>query len=256
VRRPAPLPPSGYRSHRGLASTHHCAPPSSRAFRLPFKVSQAIRRILLVEFTLSDLGLANGSLRSSEPPFAPVCETPSHPLMGLDSAPEYDPRQTADRQHPLLEFFDPSALEASGSDRHRVCLARLCYAFRLSQPLDVFFLPKPSRFYFTPETPLGFSLQRFVPPAWPPGPLGPTAPLDVVRTRASRTTERPSRLRLPADSWQAPDHMTRTWCSGARHTLALAPTGSRICPQGPAQTQKPPRFTVALENILVHSGDG
>jgi hypothetical protein len=66
--------------------------------------------------------------------------------MGLGSASEYDPRQTAVEQHPLLRFFDPSTHLATGSDLHRVCLARLRYAFRLSQPPGVLFLPWPSGF--------------------------------------------------------------------------------------------------------------
>jgi hypothetical protein len=37
----------------------------------------------------------------------------------------------------------PTALEATGSDLHRVCLARLRCVFRLFLPPDAFFLPKP-----------------------------------------------------------------------------------------------------------------
>jgi hypothetical protein len=36
----------------------------------------------------------------------------------------------------------PTTLEESGSDLHRLCLARLCCAFRLSQPLDAFIPPE------------------------------------------------------------------------------------------------------------------
>jgi hypothetical protein len=52
-------------------------------------------------------------------------------------------------------------LEATGSDQHRVCLTRLCCAFRLSQPRDALFLPQPFWLCFTPVTPSGFPLQRF-----------------------------------------------------------------------------------------------
>jgi hypothetical protein len=45
-----------------------------------------------------------------------------------------------------MGFWDPSTLAALGSDLHRVCLTRLCCAFRLSQPLDALFLPVPSGF--------------------------------------------------------------------------------------------------------------
>jgi hypothetical protein len=62
-----------------------------------------------------------------------------------------------------VRFVPPSTFEAPGSDLHRVCLTRLCDAFRLSQPPGVFFLPEPYRLCFASVTPLGFSLQRFVP---------------------------------------------------------------------------------------------
>jgi hypothetical protein len=93
------------------------------------------------------------------------------------------------RQHPLIGFGGPSTHEASESDPHRVCLARLCYAYRFSQPLDVSFRPTPVRFYFTPVTPLGFSLQRFVPLTKPPMPFGVAAPPGVVRTVEPQTMD-------------------------------------------------------------------
>jgi hypothetical protein len=49
----------------------------------------------------------------------------------------------------------PTALTEAGSDLRRVCLPRLCCAFRLSQPLDALFRPQPFRLYFMPVTPLG-----------------------------------------------------------------------------------------------------
>jgi hypothetical protein len=73
------------------------------------------------------------------------------------------PARTAAEAAPLLRFVPPSTHQATGSDLHRVCLTRLCDAFRLSQPLGVSFLPEPFRPCFVPVTPLGFALQRFVP---------------------------------------------------------------------------------------------
>jgi hypothetical protein len=45
---------------------------------------------------------------------------------------------------PLLRFIAPSASSVAGSDLHRDCLPRLCYVFRLSQPLDVLLPPQRS----------------------------------------------------------------------------------------------------------------
>jgi hypothetical protein len=55
----------------------------------------------------------------------------------------------------------PTTLSEADSDPHRVCLARLCCAFRFSQPLDALFRPQPFRPCFMPVTPLGFHFQRF-----------------------------------------------------------------------------------------------
>jgi hypothetical protein len=55
-----------------------------------------------------------------------------------------------------MRFCDPPAYEATGSDQHRVCLARLCCTCRLSQPLGALFRPKPFRPCFMPVTLLGF----------------------------------------------------------------------------------------------------
>jgi hypothetical protein len=41
----------------------------------------------------------------------------------------------------LLGFLAPTAHEVTGSDLHRVCLTRLCSAFRLSRPLDALLPP-------------------------------------------------------------------------------------------------------------------
>jgi hypothetical protein len=71
--------------------------------------------------------------------------------------------------HRLLErtqaashgVLHPTTLAEAGSDQHRVCLTRLCCAFRLSQPLDALFRLQPLRPCFMPVTPLGFCFQRF-----------------------------------------------------------------------------------------------
>jgi hypothetical protein len=69
-----------------------------------------------------------------------------------------------------MRFRAPSAHQATGSDLHRDCLTRLCCAYRLSQPPDALFLPRPFQLCFTLVAPLGFALQRFVPPAKPAWP--------------------------------------------------------------------------------------
>jgi len=82
---------------------------------------------------------------------------------------------------PLMRFRAPSAHRATGSDLHRGCLARLCCAFRLSQPPDALFLPRPFQLCFTLVAPLGFALQRFVPPAKPTWSSDQTSPPGVVQ---------------------------------------------------------------------------
>jgi hypothetical protein len=57
----------------------------------------------------------------------------------------------------------PSTHEESSSDLHRVYLARLCYAFRLSQPLDALFRPNPFSPCFMRVAPLGFQLSEVFP---------------------------------------------------------------------------------------------
>jgi hypothetical protein len=56
--------------------------------------------------------------------------------------------------------FAPTAHEVAGSDQHRDCLSRLCCVFRLSQPLDASFPPKPCQPCFMLAALMGFSLQR------------------------------------------------------------------------------------------------
>jgi hypothetical protein len=82
---------------------------------------------------------------------------------------------------PLMRFGAPSALQATGSDLHRVCLTRLCCAYKLSQPLDALLLPRPFWPCFMPVAPLGFALQRFVPPAEPTWPSDQSSPPGVVQ---------------------------------------------------------------------------
>jgi hypothetical protein len=49
---------------------------------------------------------------------------------------------------PLMRLIGPTTLEATGSDQHRVCLARLCSTFRLSQPPGASFrLHRPALFH-------------------------------------------------------------------------------------------------------------
>ena len=56
---------------------------------------------------------------------------------------------------------DPSTLEETDSDLHRAYLTQLCYAYRLSQPLDALFRLQPFSPCFMRVTPLGFRFQRF-----------------------------------------------------------------------------------------------
>jgi hypothetical protein len=73
----------------------------------------------------------------------------------------HTPHEAAVRdRHTLLGSFAPTAHQVTGSDRHRAYLARLCCVFRLSQPLDASFPPRPCRSCFVPAALLGFALQR------------------------------------------------------------------------------------------------
>jgi hypothetical protein len=60
-----------------------------------------------------------------------------------------------------LGVLRPTTLTEAGSDLHRVCLTRLCSAFRFSQPLDALLRPRPFRPCFMPVAPLSFCFQRF-----------------------------------------------------------------------------------------------
>jgi hypothetical protein len=74
--------------------------------------------------------------------------------------------------HRLLErtlaafhgVLHPTTLTEAGSDLHRVCLTRLCSAYRLSQPLDALLRLRLFRPCFMPVAPMGFHFQRLSPP--------------------------------------------------------------------------------------------
>jgi hypothetical protein len=80
---------------------------------------------------------------------------PLHPLLLLASRSEFKSsllarpccgrRIACGRYEPPFHGIDClTTLESANSDLHRVYLARLCYVFRFSQPLDVSFRPHPS----------------------------------------------------------------------------------------------------------------
>jgi hypothetical protein len=81
----------------------------------------------------------------------------------VESQPERLPRphETADCRRSSHGVWCPSTPPEASSDQHRVCLTRLCCAFRLFQPLDALFRSQPSRPCFMSVTPLGFHFQRF-----------------------------------------------------------------------------------------------
>jgi hypothetical protein len=85
--------------------------------------------------------------------------------------PEYPGHET-DSHEVLFPF---SALE-QGSDQHRAYLTRLCYALRLSQPLNVLFRPAPFQPCFMLVALLGFFPSE-ASPRWNPERLSTPAPL-------------------------------------------------------------------------------
>jgi hypothetical protein len=92
-----------------------------------------------------------------------------------------------------------------GSDLRRVCLTRLRGAFRLSQPPDASFPPRPCRSCFIPAALLGFALQRVSLPNRRRCLSTPPAPLDVVvDVRAWRSSEPAPFLRRRVFSIAAP----------------------------------------------------
>jgi hypothetical protein len=60
-----------------------------------------------------------------------------------------------------MGFCGPTTLEATDSDQHQIYLTWLCCAYRLSQPPDALFRPKPFPPCFMRVTPLSFYFQRF-----------------------------------------------------------------------------------------------
>jgi hypothetical protein len=84
------------------------------------------------------------------------------------------------KQLPLMRFSSPTTPKETGSDLHRVCLARLRCAFRFSQPLDALFLPRPFRLCFAPVTSLGFTPSEVFPPPKPVQSFGVPVPLVVI----------------------------------------------------------------------------
>jgi hypothetical protein len=96
----------------------------------------------------------------------------ARPLMPLASRSEFTFEPTVHRparpksrmrRTPSMRFSALRRLRNAGSDPRRVCLARLCCAFRFSQPLDALFHPPSFRPYFMPVTPLGFLAFREFP---------------------------------------------------------------------------------------------
>jgi len=57
--------------------------------------------------------------------------------------------------------WHPTTRTAASSDLHRVCLTRLCSAYRFSQPPDALLRLQPLRLCFMPVAPVGFGFQRF-----------------------------------------------------------------------------------------------
>jgi hypothetical protein len=67
-------------------------------------------------------------------------------------------------ERPFHGVSSPTTYTSVGRDQRRAYHTRLRYASRLSQPLDVFVLPTPSRPYFMPNPFMGFCFQRVPPP--------------------------------------------------------------------------------------------
>jgi len=94
-----------------------------------------------------------------------------HPLMPLLSCSEYylnAPFAAQLPKQPKSETSfhgvgDPTTYEEKGSDLCRAYLTRLCFVFRLSQPLDALFRLYPFPPCFMRVTSMGFRLQRVSP---------------------------------------------------------------------------------------------
>jgi hypothetical protein len=150
--------------------------------------------------------------------------------------------------HPLIGSDGPSTHEASESDLHRVCLARLRDAYRFSQPRGVSFLPKPFRFCFTPVTPMGFSLQRFAPPTQPPMPSGLAAPPGVIRTVEPQTMDNAAVDGRPPATTQPP-YATRSRDVPAPVHLGSGCDRVQGGSQRPGSARRPCALSCALRGI-------
>jgi hypothetical protein len=142
-----------------------------------------------------------------------------------------------------MGFCGPSTHTETGSDLHRNYLNRLCCAFRLSQPLDALFRPRPLRPCFMPVTPLGFDLQRFSLPGSDPR-LSARAALHAVPN--GRVRRLPGRLD-PRPRLRGFAHPRSPYPQGGvtRYLLAdplMVFTSSRFAPTRPRPraSTKPP----------------
>lgn len=139
------------------------------------------------------------------------------------------PREAAS----LMRFLSPLTHQVSSSDQHRVCLARLCCAYGLSQPPGALFRPTPFRLCFTPVAPVGFSLQRF---SLPCGRSNLSADLPLL-TLSGSLIEAP-RLRLSSASGRRPSSRIPRRSdvdpvrSGARSSGPEMPSRRRVIPPG------------------------
>jgi hypothetical protein len=107
------------------------------------------------------------------------------------------PPKRPDTTTPSPGVSRPTTHEARGSDLCRVCLTRLCGAFRFSQPLDALLRLQPFRPCFVPVAPLGFRLQRF-------SPCGSEAHLPVDPALLAVTRPRPKTRARPTPRIFAP----------------------------------------------------
>lgn len=128
--------------------------------------------------------------------------------LGLGSAPEYDPDDSCLRPEgerlALLGFSAPIAPLTADSDWYRAYLTRLRCVFRLSQPLDALFRPRPFRPCFMPVALLGFPLQRF------------------LLRRARRASRR------PCPSWHSIRWYSLPSPHSATHNDGLVPRATRL----------------------------